>query len=32
MIDEHESGYFTEANSAEVVVARNRNAKDERLK
>ncbi|WP_136620136.1 MULTISPECIES: intradiol ring-cleavage dioxygenase [Mesorhizobium] len=32
MIDEHESGYFTEANSAEIVVARNRNAGDERLK
>ena len=32
MIDEHEHGYFTEANSAEVVVARNKNAKDERLK
>lgn len=32
MIDEHEYGYFTEANSAEVVVARNKNATDERLK
>lgn len=31
MIDEHEYGYFTEADSAEVVVARNRNAKDARL-
>ena len=27
-----EQGYFTETNSAEVVVGRNRNAKDERLK
>jgi catechol 1,2-dioxygenase len=27
-----EQGYFTEANSAEVVISRNRNAKDERLK
>jgi len=31
MIDDHEHGYFTEANSAEVVVARNKNAKDQRL-
>lgn len=28
----HELGYFTEANSAEVVSGRNKNAKDERLK
>ena len=27
-----EQGYFTEANSADVVISRNRNAKDERLK
>jgi catechol 1,2-dioxygenase len=27
-----EQGYFTEANSAEVVISRNREAKDERLK
>lgn len=27
-----EQGYFTEANSAEVVISRNRNAQDERLK
>jgi protocatechuate 3,4-dioxygenase beta subunit len=27
-----EQGYFTEANSADVVIGRNRNAKDERLK
>jgi hydroxyquinol 1,2-dioxygenase len=32
MIGEHEHGYFTEANSADVVVARNKNAGDERLK
>jgi len=32
MIGEHEYGYFTEENSADVVVARNRNAEDERLK
>jgi catechol 1,2-dioxygenase len=31
MTDDHEHGYFTEANSAEVVVARNKNAKDQRL-
>ncbi|SHF92284.1 catechol 1,2-dioxygenase [Kaistia soli DSM 19436] len=32
MSNEHEYGYFTEANSADVVVARNANANDERLK
>ena len=32
MIDEHEYGYFTEANSAEVVVARNSSAKNKRLR
>ncbi|MQT15591.1 intradiol ring-cleavage dioxygenase [Segnochrobactrum spirostomi] len=32
MIEEHEYGYFTEADSADVVIARNKNAKDERLK
>ena len=32
MIDQHEYGYFTEANSSEVVIARNRNSTDERLK
>ena len=32
MIDQHEYGYFTEANSSEVVIARNRNSIDERLK
>jgi hydroxyquinol 1,2-dioxygenase len=31
MTDQHESGYFTEANSADAVVARNRNARDPRL-
>jgi catechol 1,2-dioxygenase len=31
MPDTHELGYFTEANSAEVVTGRNRNAKDARL-
>ncbi len=32
MLDEHEKGFFTEANSAEVVTGRNRNAPDARLK
>lgn len=32
MPSEHEYGYFTEADSADVVVARNKNAKDERLR
>jgi hydroxyquinol 1,2-dioxygenase len=32
MIDQHEYGYFAEANSSEVVIARNRNSADERLK
>ena len=32
MTAEHEYGYFTEADSADVVVARNKNAKDERLR
>ncbi|MBB5754910.1 intradiol ring-cleavage dioxygenase [Prosthecomicrobium pneumaticum] len=32
MPNEHEYGYFTEADSAEVVVARNKNAESERLK
>jgi catechol 1,2-dioxygenase len=32
MPDEHESGYFTEENSAEVVAASNANATDERLR
>jgi catechol 1,2-dioxygenase len=32
MIDQHEYGYFTEANSSGVVIARNRNSTDERLK
>jgi catechol 1,2-dioxygenase len=32
MADAHEQGYFTEANSAEVVTGRNRNAKDARLR
>jgi hydroxyquinol 1,2-dioxygenase len=32
MIDQHEYGYFTEANSSEAVIARNRNSTDERLK
>jgi catechol 1,2-dioxygenase len=31
MTDQQESGYFTEANSADAVVARNRNARDPRL-
>lgn len=31
-MDAHEQGYFTEANSVEVVTGRNRNAADERLK
>ncbi|MCX7645928.1 MAG: intradiol ring-cleavage dioxygenase [Rhodobacteraceae bacterium] len=32
MPDTHEQGYFTEENSAEVVIGRNRNARDARLK
>lgn len=32
MPSEHEHGYFTEADSADVVVARNKNAEDERLR
>ena len=32
MVDQHEYGYFTEANSSEAVIARNRNSTDERLK
>lgn len=32
MIDDHETGYFAEDNSARVVTARNANARDERLK
>ena len=32
MPSEHEYGYFTEVDSADVVVARNKNAKDERLR
>lgn len=31
-MDDHEQGYFTEENSAEVVIGRNKNAKDARLK
>ena len=32
MAGQHEKGYFTEADSAEVVMGRNANAKDERLR
>lgn len=32
MVGQHEYGYFTEANSSEAVIARNRNSTDERLK
>ena len=32
MTDAHETGYFTEGNSAEVVTARNANARDARLR
>jgi Catechol dioxygenase N terminus len=31
-MEEHEKGYFTEKDSAEVVIGRNKNGKDERLK
>jgi len=31
-MEDHEKGYFTEKDSAEVVIGRNKNAKDERLK
>jgi hydroxyquinol 1,2-dioxygenase len=32
MIDQHEYGYLTETNSSEVVIARNSNSADKRLK
>ena len=31
-MEAHEKGFFTEANSVEVVTGRNKNAEDERLK
>ena len=31
-MDDHKAGYFTEDNSVEVVVARNKNIKDPRIK
>ena len=31
-MDDHKAGYFTEDNSVEVVVARNKNTKDPRIK